>query len=204
MTESIYSTKNDSARRRTVSAATRYRTIVVDPPWPYPGGVSAGGTAGQPVKHFDLPYPAMSLDEIRALPITDLADADAWLFLWATNRYLPVALGLIDDWGFRYRQALVWRKLGASPFGGTFGHNAAEYLLGCSRGDPELSGRWGGGTVIETGRTGAGKHSRKPEVFLDLVETVAPGPYLELFARRNRLGWDTWGNESLEHVTVTT
>lgn len=49
-----------------------------------------------------------------------------------------------------------------------------------------------------------GKHSEKPEAFLDMVETVSPGPYLELFARRNRLGWDTWGNEALEHVALET
>ena len=47
-----------------------------------------------------------------------------------------------------------------------------------------------------------GRHSQKPEAFLDLVETVSPGPYLELFARRNRLGWDTWGNEVLNHVEI--
>lgn len=48
-----------------------------------------------------------------------------------------------------------------------------------------------------------GEHSAKPEAFLDLVEQVSPGPYLELFARRNRLGWDTWGNESLEHISLS-
>lgn len=181
-----------------------HRTVVVDPPWAYPGGVSAGGTPGKPVKSFELPYESMSLDQLAALPVPDLVMPDSWLFLWATNRYLGAAFDLIAGWGFTYRQALVWRKLGASPFGGTFAHNAAEYLLGCSRGKPELLRRWPQGSVIETNRMGAGSHSRKPEVFLDLIETVAPGPYLELFARRNRLGWDTWGDQALEHVEVAT
>jgi N6-adenosine-specific RNA methylase IME4 len=180
-----------------------YRTIVVDPPWAYPGGVSAGGTPGKPVKVYELPYPSMTLGEIQALPVADLAaTGGAWLFIWTTNRYLPSAFELLRAWGFRYRQTLVWHKLGPSPFGGTFAPNGAEFLLGASRGDPSLSGRWHAPSVITTSRPGAGSHSRKPEVWLDLIEACCPGPYLELFARRQRLGWDTWGNEALEHVQL--
>lgn len=182
----------------------RYRTIVADPPWSYPGGVSAGGTPGLPVKRYELPYAPMALEEIRALPIRSLAAADAWLLLWATNRYLPDAFDLLRDWGFRYRQTLTWHKLGPSPFGGTFAANGAEFLLGASCGKPELRGRWPEPSVITTNRVGAGSHSRKPEVWLDLAETCCPGPYLEMFARRQRLGWDTWGNEALEHVAMET
>lgn len=180
----------------------RYRTIVADPPWPYDGGVSFGGSKDK-LHSFGLPYSSMSLDEIAALPIPELADKDAWLFLWTTNRYLRKAVDLIEGWGFEYRQLITWAKLGASPFGGTFTHNAAEYLFACSRGNPRVLARWPGGNVITTTRQGAGGHSRKPEVFLDLVEHVAPGPHLEMFARRNRLGWDTWGNEALEHVELS-
>lgn len=179
----------------------RYRTIVADPPWPYPGGVSAGGTPGKPIKAYELPYDAMYVDEIAALPIASLAMPDAWLLLWATNRYLPSAFNLVNWWGFSYRQILVWTKNGASPFGGTFAPNGAEFLIGSSRGKPPLIGR-ANSSVITTNRMGAGSHSKKPEAWLDLVEQCCPGPYLELFARRQRLGWDTWGNEALEHVQM--
>jgi N6-adenosine-specific RNA methylase IME4 len=181
--------------------AKRYRTIVADPPWQYDGGVSFGGSPGK-LHGTELPYPSMPLSEIAALPICDLAERDAWVFFWVTGRYLSAAFTLIDGWGLTYRQMFTWAKLGASPFGGTFTHNAAEYLIASSRGAPQVKGRWPGGNVITTNRMGAGSHSRKPDVFLDLVEQVSPGPYLELFARRNRFGWDTWGNECFEHVEM--
>ena len=181
----------------------KYRVIVADPPWPYPGGVSAGGTPGKPVKSFKLPYKAMTLSEIAALPVAELADEDCWLFLWTTNRYLPEALRLGERWGFEYRQTVVWAKLGASPFGGTFTHNAAEFLLVCACGSPPVLARWQNhGSVVTTNRMGAGSHSRKPEVFLDEIEMSCEGPRVELFARRNRLGWDTWGDQSLGTATL--
>jgi N6-adenosine-specific RNA methylase IME4 len=179
-----------------------YRAIVADPPWHYPEGFAQGiGHARGPGywRRVDMPYPAMSLDEIRALPVAELAHPDgAWLFLWTTNRFLPDTFSVLDAWGFSYRQTIVWRKLAASPFGGCVAPNQAEYLLVAKRGNPTRKARWSESVVT----TGIKAHSQKPEVFLDLVETVADGPYLEMFARRNRLGWDTWGNESLPHVEV--
>lgn len=170
-----------------------YRTIVADPPWHSPGSVNAGGTPGKPVKSFDLPYTGMTVEDIAALNVPALAADDAWLFLWTTNRYVPAAFRIMREWGFRYRQILVWNKLGASPFGGTFTSNGGEYLFGCSRGNPPLLGRWPGGSILTHPRPGAGKHSTKPAAFLDLVEGTCPGPYVELFARAPRLGWDSWG-----------
>ena len=178
----------------------KYRTIVADPPWAYPGGVSAGGTPGKPVKAYELPYDSMTLDEIKALPVSDLAMPDAWLALWTTNRYLGDAFDVLRSWGFVYRQCLVWHKLGASPFGGTWASNGAEFLLAAARGNPTVKARWPEPSVITTNRMGT--HSRKPDVWGDLIEHCCEGPYLEMFARRNRLGWDTWGNEALSHVEL--
>lgn len=175
----------------------RYRTIVADPPWDYPGGVSAGGTPGKPVTSYELPYSSMTLDEIKALRVSDVALDDAWLALWTTNRYLVHAFNVLDAWGFTYRQCLVWHKLGPSPFGGTWAPNGAEFLLAAARGNPPVKARWPEPSVITTNRMGAGSHSRKPEVWMDLVEHCCDGPYLEMFSRRNRLGWDTWGDQAL-------
>ncbi len=170
-----------------------YATLVVDPPWEYKGGVSAGGTPNKPVKSFALPYSGMDLAAIRDLPVSDLMAKDAWLFLWTTNRYLVSAFDVLEAWGCRYRQMLVWNKPGASPFGGTFAANGGEYLLGASRGKPRVKQRWPGMSIITHNRPGAGKHSMKPDEFQDLIEHCCDGPYLELFARAPRLGWDHWG-----------
>jgi N6-adenosine-specific RNA methylase IME4 len=184
---------------------TRYRTIVADPPWAYPEGfVNLGdrphkqdrdrGMRGNTFVRTQLPYPSLSISEIEALPVSELADEDARLFLWATNRYLPQALGVATSWGFTYKQMLVWDKTPCFPvLGGSVAPNAAEYLIVAVRGKPARMGRWG--TSIIRARKPRSEHSRKPDVFLDLVEQVAPGPYLELFARRQRLGWDVWGDE---------
>ncbi len=183
-----------------------YRTIVADPPWEYeatPKGRPGWRRGGAVATSSPLPYPSMSLGQLCDLQISELSDpAGAWLFLWTTNRYLPAAFGLAHGWGFHYRQLLVWAKP-SFPVGGCVTANAAEYLMVARRGKAALLGRWPGGSVI-TAPKGAvtGSHSRKPDVFLDLVEQVSPGPYLELFARRQRLGWDTWGNEALEHVSM--
>ena len=148
-----------------------------------------------------LPYGALSLDEIYELPVGCLAEADANLFLWTTNRYLPHSFSVAEHWGFSYRQLIVWSKPAGSrpltPPGALF-PNCAEYLLVCRRGHASFSNPWQT-NVVEAARA---THSAKPELFLDLIESSSPGPYLELFARRNRLGWDTWGHEALNHVEM--
>jgi len=139
----------------------------------------------------------MTLETIMALPVTDLADPEgAALFLWTTNRYLPAALEVMTAWGFAYFKTIVWHKTGnPSPFGGELGPNHAEYLLVGRRGAIR-QGRLKS-NVVAAPAANCNAHSAKPEVFLDLIEQVSPGPYVELFARRARFGWDYWGNESL-------
>jgi N6-adenosine-specific RNA methylase IME4 len=179
----------------------KYRTIVADPPWDYPEGFSWFGASGfdhhvVPGTRVDrgLPYGALSLDAIRSLPVLSLADPSGCrLFLWTTNKYLPSAFGVMQAWGFRYGQTLVWHKLGCSPIPRSVAPNSAEFLLVGSLGAP---GRLSAlrSAVIAHGVPKV--HSQKPDVFIDMVEQVSPGPYVELFSRRHRLGWDVWGNES--------
>ena len=182
----------------------KYRTIVADPPWHYEAFATA--PAGAPMRHHDpLPYSSMSEEEILALgnDVRALtAPGGAFLFLWTTNRYLPVAFDVMGAWGFRYRQTLTWHKVGCpSPFGGTVAPPHSEFLLvGRRGGNVAMIGERFPSSVIPAPTQRS--HSTKPDVFLDLIERVAPGPYLEMFARRQRLGWDTWGNEALEHVQI--
>ncbi len=177
----------------------RYRTIVADPPWPMPTGGPRGGTrVWNPGVPSALPYPRMTLDAIEALPIDDLADPTAHLYVWTTNAFLERTYGLVRAWGFRPSQVLVWAKRPRGlGMGGAF-TSTTEFVLFAWRGSSSPIARQDSSWWCWP----RGVHSRKPEAFLDLVESVSPGPYLELFARRQRLGWDTWGNEALEHVTL--
>lgn len=174
----------------------KYRTIVADPPWRYRTSLPPFGNNGD--RRSVTPYETMSIEEIGALPVRDLAEKDAHLYLWTTNTHLEHSWEIARSWGFSPSTTLVWckRPRGAAGFP-TFSIGT-EFVLFARRGSlPSLS-------RVERNwwEWPRGKHSAKPEAFLDLVEQVSPGPRLEMFARRNRLGWDTWGNEALEHVQV--
>jgi N6-adenosine-specific RNA methylase IME4 len=139
----------------------------------------------------------MSLGEICDLPVTRMAERDAHLYLWTTNRYLREAYYVAEAWGFHPVKPLVWCKEPQGFMGRPF-TSSAEFVLYARRGVLR--------NLADAGRQWwvwpRGAHSAKPEAFLDIVEQVSPGPYLELFARRQRLDWDTWGNEALNHVEI--
>ena len=188
-----------------------YATIVADPPWAYPEGWPGASTSPNSnmnrgvvpeaaKRRKPLPYSSMSVDEIAALPVADLAASDSVLFLWTTNRYLLDAYWVVGAWGFKPSQLLTWCKpvRGIGP-GGAFA-TTTEFIVYARRGKPKMERS--DSTWFKWPRPANGQHSSKPEAFLDLVERVSPGPYLELFARRNRLGWSTWGNESLQHEEI--
>ncbi len=178
---------------------TCYRTIVADPPWHYGRmvGRTIGGGAGWQARA--LPYGSMTLDEIRALPVGDLAEKDARCFLWTTNRYLPDAFGVLDAWGFRYQQTLGWHKTNASPYPGAVAVLDLEWLLVGQRGSPGRLTPARSSLISKA----ISRHSEKPDAFLDLVEQVSPGPYAELFSRRARFGWEyPIGDQSLGGVAA--
>jgi len=182
----------------------KYRTIVADPPWDIGAGPSHGGGRyslgrGSHIKK-PVPYESMTVAEIADLPIRDFAASDCRLFLWTINRYLPDAFDIVRAWGFQYRQTLVWFKsASASPFPGHIAPNHAEYLLVGVQGKPARLSVLSSSVFPVPSRSGGGgrRHSAKPDVFLDAIQHASPGPYLEMFARRARFGWDYWGNESL-------
>jgi N6-adenosine-specific RNA methylase IME4 len=147
----------------------------------------------------------MSIEDIKALPVADLAAKDAHLYVWAVNAYLVEAFDVVKAWGFKPSTLLTWCKppMGLG-LGGTF-VNTTEFIIFARRGSLKASERvdrtWWEWSRPYIGRGGP-THSAKPEAFLDMVERVSPAPRLEMFARRNRLGWDTWGNEALNHVEL--
>jgi N6-adenosine-specific RNA methylase IME4 len=170
-----------------------YRTIVADPPWQYPEGFNTvsrtpGKWQGPIIHDKPLPYPSMSVEDICSLPVAVLADRNCRLFLWTTNRYLPAAPDVMAAWGFAYRQTLTWHKL--DGIGGSIAPNS-EFLLVGVKGKPPRLGR---ASASVHAHAQAKSHSTKPKLFGDLIERVSPGPYVELFARSPRLGWDHWGH----------
>lgn len=171
-----------------------YVTIVVDPPWDYPEGFATvsvtNGVKLGPINHAKpLPYSSMSVEEISRLPIGGLAAKDARLFLWTTNRYIPDAFSVLAGWGFRYKQLLIWAKTDGN-MGGSVAPNSAEFLLVGVKGTPARIDK-AKSSVIRAPQPKT--HSVKPPAFGDLIEQVSSGPYVELFARSPRLGWDSWG-----------
>ncbi len=186
----------------------RYRTIVADPPWPLgvrPGWKWRDGRPSGDVR--PLPYETMAVAEIAALPIRDLSIPDtrparegSTLFLWTTTEFLCAAHDVALTWGFRPSAVLVWCKAPRGfNVGGTFASNV-EFCIYARRGAPKLLSSRAVSTRWFTWPRGA--HSAKPDAFYDLVESISPGPRLEMFSRRARLGWDTWGNEALEHIQI--
>jgi N6-adenosine-specific RNA methylase IME4 len=178
----------------------KYRTIVADPPWPQKGGGPLAGREGfidATGPSLALPYATMTIEGIAALEVP--AAPDAHLYLWTTSGFLPDAFRVMAAWGFRYSTTLVWAKapIGAG-LGGAYGI-ATEFVLFGRRGSlPALrkEGRNWWTWKRPYDERGKPRHSAKPEEFYALVEQVSPGPFLEMFARRRRLGWDVWGNEA--------
>jgi len=174
-----------------------FRCIVVDPPWKYGKwgkGSDKCAMAGKPQNvAAPLPYPSMTVDEIKEMPVRECAANDCDLYLWTTQKYLPDSFSVLAAWGFRYCQTLTWCKapMGTGQ-GGLFCPTTEFVVLGRNGSMPPGKTRVDS-TWWQVKRPNV--HSRKPEFFQDLIETVSDGPRLELFARRPRLGWTVWGNE---------
>jgi N6-adenosine-specific RNA methylase IME4 len=175
----------------------KYGTIVADPPWEYPEGFALGPGHGV-LEVRPLPYASMSIEDICELPVPTLAATDCRLFLWTTNRYLDDAFVVMHAWRFKYRQTLVWHKTDAN-LPASVAPNSVEFLLVGTQGAPKRSKALRS-AMISTTRSGG--HSSKPDAWLDYIEQISPGPYIELFARRARFGWDYWGDESLQTAEV--
>lgn len=174
----------------------RFRTILADPPWRF-----ENRTGKIAPEHGRLSrYPTMSLDEICDLPVGGHVEETAHLYLWVPNALLPDGLRVMESWGFRYKSNIVWHKVrkdgGSDGRGvGFYFRNVTELLLFGVRGKnarTEAPARSQVNYVSSRKR----EHSRKPDEQYDLIEECSKGPYLELFARGNREGWDAWGNQA--------
>ena len=161
----------------------RHSVVLADPPWRY-------YNVATPCRAIENHYPTMTNDQICDLPIADLLADEAVLFLWGTSPNLPVALRVMDAWGFRYVTCAVWVK-DRIGMGYHFRQRHELLLLG-KRGDmPSAVER--PDSVILAPREG---HSRKPDCIHAMIDSMYPvGRRVELFARRQMRGWDVWGND---------
>jgi N6-adenosine-specific RNA methylase IME4 len=167
--------------------SVRYPVVYADPPWNFKC-YSAKGKARGAEAHYDC----MTLDQIKALPVRDLAADDCCLFLWVTNPTLPQAFEVIGAWGFTYKTvAFCWAKTtvrGLRHVGmGYWSRANAELCLLATRGKPKRSAA----DVRMLVDAPVGQHSEKPEEVRRRIERLVAGPYVELFARRSAPGWET-------------
>lgn len=187
-----------------------FGAIYADPAWTFVTR-SKKGKGRSPEKH----YGCMSIDEIKALPVADLAAEDCVLFLWVTDPLLPLGMEVMKAWGFTYKTvAFNWVKLNKGAKGwpdpylkdDRLYHPKHDFFTGMgywTRANPELCLLGTRGSpkrrnadvkrlVIDHRR----EHSRKPDCVPARIERLVNGPYLELFARTQRRGWSSWGNET--------
>jgi N6-adenosine-specific RNA methylase IME4 len=165
-----------------------FRTILADPPW----DVMQRGNRGA-----DRHYPVMTVEEIAALPVGKLASTDAHLWLWVTNATLFSGQVVMAAWGFTYRSCLTWVKPGLG-LGRYYLRNNTEHLLLGTKGKAPILYR-SQPTWLYAPKQ---EHSHKPEEQYAVIERCSPGPYLELFARRKRRGWQVCGNEVASDVVL--
>jgi DNA (cytosine-5)-methyltransferase 1 len=174
----------------------RFGTILADPPWRFQN--KTGKVAPE---HSRLNrYSTLTLDEISSLPVADAAAETSHLYLWVPNALLPEGLAVMKAWGFSYKSNIVWHKIrkDGGPDGrgvGFYFRNVTEVLLFGVRGK--------NARTLPPGRrqvnylaTRKREHSRKPDEQYRLIEACSPGPFLELFARGIRGGWECWGAEA--------
>ena len=162
-----------------------YRTILIDPPWKQP-------MSGSWKKHKaakELPYPTMSLQEIKDLPVGDMAEVGCHLWLWTTNAFLRDGFDCMSAWGFKYLAPITWRK--PSGMGNYFVHVTQTVLFGyfgkCQFNLERYLPTYFEGKVK--------RHSQKPVESYQFIERVSDPARLEIFARSHRQGWDVFGNE---------
>lgn len=177
-----------------------FGTLLADPPWQF-----QNRTGKVAPEHRRLSrYGTLSTDEIASMPVSSLAAERAHLYLWVPNALLPEGLRVMAAWGFTYKANLVWHKIrkDGGPDGrgvGFYFRNTTELVLFGVRGANART-LAPGRRQVNIIKSMKREHSRKPDELYSLIEECSWGPYLELFARGPRPGWDAWGDQSVEYA----
>jgi N6-adenosine-specific RNA methylase IME4 len=183
---------------RTFLSGRKFGTILVDPPWQFQNRT---GKVAPEHKRLSR-YPTLTVKEIKALPLAEAAEQVCHLYLWVPNALLPLGIEVMQAWEFQYKSNIVWHKIrkdgGSDGRGvGFYFRNVTELMLFGTRGK--------NARTLQPGRTQVNylssrkrEHSRKPDEQYPILEACSRGPYLELFARGEREGWASWGNQADE------
>jgi N6-adenosine-specific RNA methylase IME4 len=178
------------------AAGRRFATVLVDPPWRF-----ENRTGKVAPEHRRLSrYGTLTLDQIKALPVSKIVSDTAHLYLWVPNALLPDGIATMQAWGFTYKSNIVWHKVrrdgGSDGRGvGFYFRNVTELILFGTRGKNART-LAPGRRQVNLFSTRKREHSRKPDEQYAIIESCSPGPHLELFARGTRQGWTTWGNQA--------
>ena len=171
---------------------SKYKVIYADPPWHFKS-YSSKGDGRNAIQHYDC----MSISDISNLRVSDLASDDCVLLMWVVDPMLPEALEVIKAWGFKYKTVgFTWAKQNKNDLGmftglGYWTRANPEMCLLATKGKPKRISKSVRQLIISQRQ----EHSRKPDEIYKRIEQLLDGPYVELFARRERKGWDSWGNE---------
>jgi N6-adenosine-specific RNA methylase IME4 len=167
----------------------KYSVIYADPPWQY-DNVRTGGSLKSGASQK---YPTMPLDEIKALKVNEISEPNTVLFLWTTVPFLPDALDVMKEWGFRYKTMITWQKVGNGL--GYWFRGQTEHLLFGVKGKVKPF-RCQEPNFIRCDKSL--RHSEKPQEFRELIERATinlQGKRIELFARRSSPNWGVFGNQ---------
>jgi len=158
-----------------------YDVLVVDPPWEY------NRTYDPDNSRIANPYPSMSLEDINNIKLPSSKNSILWL--WATQAYLYEAKDILKNWGYEYKATLVWNKDNMGM--GNWLRMQCEFCLLGIKGNPTYHNTKYRDIITEKGR----EHSRKPDLFYNMVNDTCIGTKLDYFSREHRDGWYSYGNE---------
>ncbi|MGQ0752390.1 MAG: MT-A70 family methyltransferase [Betaproteobacteria bacterium] len=179
---------------------TKFRTVLADPPWQFQNKTGKIAPEHKRLNRYDT----MSLDDILDLPVSQITDEIAHLYLWVPNAVLPDGLRVMKAWGFQYKSNIVWHKVrkDGGPDGrgvGFYFRNTTELILFGIKGKNART-LSPGRRQVNIIRTMKREHSRKPDEQYSIIESCSSGPFIELFARGTQPGWTAWGYESEEYA----
>ena len=176
-----------------------FSTVLADPPWRFMNRTGKVAPEHRRLSRYDT----MTTAAIRSLPVSEVTEEKAHLYLWVPNALIADGLRVMESWGFTYKSNIVWakRRKDGGPDGrgvGFYFRNVTELILFGVKGS--MRTRSLGRRQVNMIESRKREHSRKPDEQYGIIEGCSPGPYLELFARYPRQGWTSWGLEADEEV----
>lgn len=184
---------------KAATAGNKFNTIYADPPWQFQNRT---GKVAPEHKRLNR-YQTMTLEDIKQLPVGEIAGDKAHLYLWVPNALLPDGLAVMDAWGFEYKGNIIWEKVrkDGQPDGrgvGFYFRNVTEMLLfGIRKRSMPNRTLAPARSQVNLIRTQKREHSRKPDEIIPIIEACSSSPRIELFARGIRPGWTVWGDQAV-------